>query len=82
LLFLSKGPVGKALVAFSIPKNWNQLFSEDVVRPGVIGSLDGIRVFSTLWVIMTHKVLFFAQEPWVNKAELVEVNLFTCELDL
>jgi len=61
------------VLAFSVPKNWNQLFCEDPVHPGVISSLDGVRVFSTLWVIMTHKILFFAQEPWVNKGEIVEV---------
>ncbi|XP_059481023.1 nose resistant to fluoxetine protein 6-like [Neocloeon triangulifer] len=68
----SESPIGKAMVAFSVPRNWTRLFKLDVTQPGVIGSLDGIRVFSTLWVIMTHKILYFAQEPWINKLELVE----------
>ncbi|CAB3360031.1 Hypothetical predicted protein [Cloeon dipterum] len=68
----SESPIGKALVAFSLPRNWERLFKEDVVQPGVIGSLDGIRVFSTLWVVMTHKILYYAQEPWINKLQLVD----------
>jgi hypothetical protein len=75
--FAPAGPVGKALVSFSLPKNWNKLFSEDVVLPGVIVALDGVRVFSTLWVIMTHKILFFAQEPWLNKGDILEVSKFS-----
>jgi hypothetical protein len=57
-----------------MPVNWNRLFSTDCT-PGSFGALEGIRVLSTLWVIMTHKILLYSQEPWVDKYAIVEVRV-------
>ncbi|XP_068083091.1 nose resistant to fluoxetine protein 6 [Anabrus simplex] len=65
----STGSLEKILLAFSVPANWKKLFNTKMT-PGNVGCIDGIRTMSTLWVIMTHKVLFLATEPWVNKVAL------------
>ncbi|KAF4528377.1 hypothetical protein B566_EDAN016911, partial [Ephemera danica] len=68
----SSNPIRRALVAFSLPMNWSRLFAIDSVHHGSLDSLEGIRVLSTVWVIMTHKLLHYAQEPWVNKSQITE----------
>ncbi|GLG92875.1 Uncharacterized protein GBIM_00424, partial [Gryllus bimaculatus] len=59
-----------ALRAFSLRANWERLASG---RPsGDVGCVDGVRALSTVWVVLTHKVLQLAQEPWINKYRLFE----------
>ncbi|XP_071445528.1 nose resistant to fluoxetine protein 6-like [Hetaerina americana] len=65
------GVVSKVLLAFSAPANWERLVNTEEAPPGSLECIDGIRFLSTLWVVVTHKVLTFSQEPWVNKTVLI-----------
>ncbi|XP_049836844.1 O-acyltransferase like protein-like [Schistocerca gregaria] len=55
----------------SLCSSWKNLWNNHRTNSS-IACIDGIRAFSALWVIMTHKILQMSQEPWVNKVILLE----------
>ncbi|XP_049792510.1 nose resistant to fluoxetine protein 6-like [Schistocerca nitens] len=55
----------------SLCSSWKNLWNSHRTNSS-IACIDGIRAFSALWVIMTHKILQMSQEPSVNKVILLE----------
>lgn len=69
------GTTRMMLASFSLPANWRRLVSVGSSSPGALTSLDGLRMISTLWVVLGHKGMYSLQSPLVNKSIVVEVHI-------
>jgi hypothetical protein len=67
-------PKNEALVAFSLQKNWAELFFLPQKAPaGTVPSLHGLRVLSLAWVIFGHRVHVQTDMANMNALELTKV---------
>ena len=60
--------------AFSLHKNVSALFSLSR-SPDDIESVHGIRAFSALLVVVSHKTMAFVFNPYLNRTTMAEVNV-------
>jgi hypothetical protein len=59
--------------AFSVRKNVSALFSLSR-SPEDLESVHGIRAFNTLLVLLVHKSMVLAFNPYLNRTTVAEVN--------
>ena len=62
------------MLVFSIGANARRLFScEMPLSTNVIHCLNGIRVLSTIWIMVEHTAIMYLYLPVQNRASLTEV---------
>ncbi|EGG23512.1 hypothetical protein DFA_05645 [Cavenderia fasciculata] len=61
----------KALLCFSLKKNYNSFVGGSSTKK-YFDALDGVRTFSTMWVILGHTILFNASIGYDNAGYLVD----------
>lgn len=62
----------EVLLSFSLQKNWQRLSTID--ESGDIKAVHGIRAFSALALLMSHKTMALFYNPYINRTHMAEVR--------